>query len=204
MAQAEENYLTREIVYRAEWTKEETQRVVAYIALEEKPQVKKGYEKIKQIFNYLDDICFGKFHFVVAKILRETLFLSSLLLNSEAWYSIDKKSIEELEKVDNILLKKILELPSSTPAAFVHLELGTLPIRYVIMTRRLLFLQYILKEKGDSLIHSFLVAQMEDTKKGDWWETVQNDIMEIELNLSLSEIKMMSSRQTYLKQLYCG
>ena len=156
-------------------------------------RVKKGYEKIKQIFNYLDDICFGKFHFVVANIFRETLFLSSLLLNSEAWYSIDKKSIEELEKVDNILLKKILELPSSTPAAFVHLELGTLPIRYVIMTRRLLFLQYILKEKGDSLIHSFLVAQMEDTKKGDWWETVQNDIMEIELNLSLSEIKMMSA-----------
>ena len=155
-------------------------------------RVKKGYEKIKQIFNYLDDICFGKFHFVVAKILRETLFLSSLLLNSEAWYSIDKKSIEELEKVDNILLKKILELPSSTPAAFVHLELGTLPIRYVIMTRRLLFLQYILKEKGDSLIHSFLVAQMEDTKKGDWWETVQNDIVEIKLNVSLSEIIKMS------------
>ena len=31
-------------MYRAEWTKEETQRVVAYIALEEKPQV----EKIKE------------------------------------------------------------------------------------------------------------------------------------------------------------
>ena len=44
MSQAEENYLTREIVYRAEWTKEETQRVVAYIALEENPQV----EKIKE------------------------------------------------------------------------------------------------------------------------------------------------------------
>ena len=44
MAQAEENYLIREIVYRAEWTKEETQRVVTHIALEKKPQV----EKIKE------------------------------------------------------------------------------------------------------------------------------------------------------------
>ena len=142
--------------------------------------------------DYLEDICFGKYHFVVAKMLRESLFLSSILLNSEAWYSIDKKSIEELEKVDNILLNKVFELPSSTPAAFLHLELGTFPIRFVIMTRRILFLQYILKEQGDTLLHSFLVAQMEDTLKGDWWETVKNDLVEIKLDMSLSEIKLMS------------
>ena len=118
--------------------------------------------------------------------------MSSILLNSEAWYSIDKRSVEELEKVDNILLNKIFELPSSTPAAFIHLELGTLPIRYIIMVRRLMFLQYILKEQEDTLVHSFLIAQMEDTLKGDWWETVQNNIAELELNISLADIKMMS------------
>ena len=155
-------------------------------------RVEKGHVKIKQIMGYLDDICFGKYHFVVAKMLRESLFLSCVLLNSEAWYSIDKKSIEELEKVDNILLKKMFEIPSSTPAAFLHLELGTLPIRFVIMTRRLLFLQYILQEQGDTLLHSFLVAQMEDTLKGDWWEVVQNDLVELKLDMSLSEIKLMS------------
>ena len=72
----------------------------------------KGHEKIKQIMGYLDDICFGRFHFIVAKMLRETVFLNSILLNSEAWYSVDKQTIEELEK---------LELPTSTPAAFLHL-----------------------------------------------------------------------------------
>ena len=45
------------------------------------------------------------------------------------------KNIEELEKVENILLNKMFELPSSTPAVFLHLELGTLPIRFAIMTR---------------------------------------------------------------------
>ena len=114
---------------------------------------------------YLDDICFGRFHFKVAKMLRETVFLNSILLNSEAWYSVDKQTIEELEKLDNILLKKIFELPTSTPAAFLHLELGTIPIRFILMIRRLNFLQYILKEQEDSLIHSFLVAQIENTLK---------------------------------------
>ena len=112
---------------------------------------------------YLDDICFGRFHFKVAKMLRETVFLNSILLNSEAWYSVDKQTIEELEKLDNILLKKIFELPTSTPAAFLHLELGTIPIRFILMIRRLNFLQYILKEQEDSLIHRFLVTQIENT-----------------------------------------
>ena len=41
---------------------------------------------------------------------------------------MDKKNIQDLEKLDNILLKRILELPSSKPSAFLHLELGTIPI----------------------------------------------------------------------------
>ena len=125
-------------------------------------------------------------------MLRETVFLSSVFLNSEAWYSVDKQTIEELEKLDNILLKKIFELPSSTPASFLHLELGTIPIRFVLKIRRLNFLQYILKEQGDTLIHSFLVAQIEHTLKGDWREAVQHDIVELGLDLSLSEIQTMS------------
>ena len=152
-------------------------------------RIMKGHEKIKQIMGYLDDICFGRFHFIVAKILRETVFLNSILLNSEAWYSVDKQTIEELEKLDNILLKKIFELPTSTPAAFLHLELGTIPIRFVLMIRRLNFLQYILKEQEDSLI---LVAQIENTLKGDWWEAAHHDIVEIGLDMSLSEIQTMS------------
>ena len=41
MSQAEENYFTREMVYKAEWTKEETQKVVAYVAREKNPRVEK-------------------------------------------------------------------------------------------------------------------------------------------------------------------
>ena len=60
------------------------------------------------------------------------------------------------------------------------------------MSRRLNFLQYILKEEEHTLIHSFLVAQIENPLKGDWWELVMQDIIELNLNLSLSEIKQMS------------
>ena len=55
-----------------------------------------------------------------------------------------------------------------------------------------MFLHYILHENEDSLLYKFLLAQMESPVIGDWWLTVQNDIDEFKLNLSLHEIKSMS------------
>ena len=60
------------------------------------------------------------------------------------------------------------------------------------MVRRLSFLQYILKEEENTLIHSFLVARIEHPIKGDWWEQVQHDLAEANINLSLAEIRKMS------------
>ena len=109
-------------------------------------RVKKGYGIIKQVTSILEELCFGKFFFTVAKILRNSLFLNSILLNSEVWYDLSMKNIAELEKLDNILLRKILEAPASVPTVMLHLELGTIPIRFILKTRRIMFLQYILKE----------------------------------------------------------
>ena len=72
----------------------------------------------------LEDIYFGPFFFEVALILRSSLFINSILLNSEVWYRITKADIEELESVDNALLRRILEAPACTPALCSILSLG--------------------------------------------------------------------------------
>ena len=38
----------------------------------------------------------------------------------------------------------------------------------------------------------FLIAQIEDPKAGDWWLTVIDDLSELDLNLTLNEIRIMS------------
>ena len=50
---------------------------------------------------------YGKHYLEVALVLRESLFLSSLLLNSEAWVNISDQDIRKLEQADEILLAKI-------------------------------------------------------------------------------------------------
>ena len=51
-------------------------------------------------------------YFEVALILRESLFLSSLLLNSEAWVNYNEKDIIILEQCDEMLLTMILDCDS--------------------------------------------------------------------------------------------
>ena len=77
---------------------------------------------------------------MVAKILRESSFVNSILLNSEVWYNLTEANIISLEKIDNIVLRKILETGQSVSTAFFNLELGTVPLRFIIKTRRIIFL----------------------------------------------------------------
>jgi hypothetical protein len=60
----------------------------------------KGLGIINQIMQILDSVYFGKYYFEVALVLRSSLLLSSLLLNSEAWVNLSDKNIRGLEQTD--------------------------------------------------------------------------------------------------------
>ena len=83
----------------------------------------------------LETVYFGKYHFEVAMILRSSMLLSSLLLNSEAWVNLKEKDIRCLEQSDEILLGKVLDCEANTSNIAKYLELGVQPIRFEIMKR---------------------------------------------------------------------
>ena len=82
----------------------------------------------RKIMSSLHDIWFGKYHYEVAILLRNSLLINSLLTNSEAWHNLTESDLRSLEKVDESLLCKILETPISTPWEILYLELGVMPI----------------------------------------------------------------------------
>jgi hypothetical protein len=152
----------------------------------------KGVGVINQITQILDSIVFGKYYFEVALILRSSLLLSSLLLNSEAWVNICDKDIRSLEQTDEHLLAKILDCDSNTSNAFKYLELGIYPIRYEIMKRKILFLQYILHQDKNSMIYKVLEATQENPLKNDFVTTCERYLAHLEIKLSFEEISKMS------------
>ena len=133
----------------------------------------KGVGIVDKIMTILNDVFFGPYFFQVALTMRVSMLLSSILLNSESWYNLSDNEIQQLKTVDNMLHRRILECPRSTKTSILHLELGTLPIRYLVKSRRLLFLQYLLKQEKESLMYKFCEAQSKWPQKGDWISMVK-------------------------------
>ena len=160
----------------------------------------KGFGIVDSIISMLDTVFFGPFFFETAIILRSSFLINSILLNSEVWYGVTKAETEELEVVDQALLKRILEAPSTTPTPMLYLELGCLPIRYIIISRRIMYLHYLLTQDEDALLSRFFKAQIENPVAGDWIEQIKIDMEEIKLNLTMDAIKMLS-KEVLQKQL---
>ena len=153
---------------------------------------RRGLVAVSQINDMLNDLCLGKFHFEAGNILRNSLLLSTLLSNSEAWYNITSKEVKELESVDEALLRKIFSAHSKTPLETLYLESGNAPICFLLKARRLNFLWYILNEDEESLIRSFFGAQRENPSERDWIQTIKQDLNDLDISLSMEEISKIS------------
>ena len=127
------------------------------------------------------------------------MLLNGILTNSEAWYGLTAQDITHLEQIDEMLLRKFLDAPFSTPKCMLYLETGAKPIRYTIKMRRLMFLQYLLKEDPESMISQFFHAQDRNPLKNDWSLTARQNLEELGLNLNFDDIRKMSKLQFHAK-----
>ena len=152
-------------------------------------RVAKGKGITSKILSILEGIPFGKFYYEVAVILRDSLLVSSMLCNSEAWYNITNAELNLLETVDVQFLRSVLRAPRATPKEMLFLELGCVPLRELIKKRRILFLHYILNESQESMINKFLKTQLKTQKPKDWTTQVIKDLKELKIKLYLEELR---------------
>ena len=153
----------------------------------------------------MNDICLGKYYFQTAIRLRESYLVNGLLFNSEVWYDLKEKDIRELEGIDEALLRKILNAHSKTPLEALYLELGVLPLRFIIKARRINYLRYLANLKENELLYNFYKAQKTSPGKGDWITTVLNDIEDIGLKINVDKLRgvsKMTFKKCVKKQVY--
>lgn len=84
-----------------------------------------------------------------ALLVYERTVVPTLIYNLECWTRIDKKEIEELERIQARILKSILRMPSSTPYFGILKETGIWPIeKKVVYHRMMLYQNLITSAKG--------------------------------------------------------
>ena len=72
------------------------------------------------------------------------------------------------------------------------LELGIVPIRFVLMKKRMQFLHYILNESDESMIKRVYITLKEDSRKGDLIYQTKSGKIVLDIDLSDEEIQVVS------------
>ena len=73
-----------------------------------------------------------------------------MLTNSEAWINITQENVDELTKPDTMLQRELLSISGNPCKEFMNLEMGIIPVKFVMMGKRVKFLNTILNENTDS------------------------------------------------------
>ena len=134
----------------------------------------KGFSR--KILTVLDGIPFGKQYFEVGILLRNSLLVSSMLFNCEAWYNLTSAELALLGNIETQFLSQLLQAPKGTTKEMLILELGCKPFRDIIRERRLGFVQ----------------TQLKNRTKRDWGSMVLDDLEKLEMkDTSFEEIGNM-------------
>ena len=88
----------------------------------------------------------------------------------------------------------MLKAHSKTPIESLYLETGVVPIKYVIMSRRLSYLKNILSKNDHELIKKVYLAQKRKPVKNDWVKSVEDDLKQLKINLTDNQISAMSKK----------
>merc|ERR1712115_100314 len=124
----------------------------------------------------------------------------SILYASDMYYALKETELRQIERIEESFMRKVMNTTKGCPITNLYLELGQIPARYEIIKMRLLFLKYILEQPNQSNVRKMLSLQLEKPSSGDWANTCLRDLKNINLQLTLDEIRTMS-KKNYLRLL---
>ena len=153
---------------------------------------KKSIWIIRKIFTRLDGLHLKNYYFECGIMFLNMVLRSSILYASETYYNLTESQVRTLERIEEGYLRKLFQTSKGCPINQLYLESGHTPARFAIKKGRLLFLKTILEDKEKSTIQRFLMLQFENPSKGDWASSCMQDLKDLEINLSLKEIRDMS------------
>ena len=165
-------------------------------------RISRGYGAISNILAITNELPLAHWRVEAGLNMRQAMFLNGTMFNSEAWQGISDTEIQMIEKVDEDLLRGLLKAHSKIPLEALYLETGSIPIRFIIKSRRLSYLHTILQRDSEELVKEVYDAQKVDPVKGDFFELVTGDAKALDLNLTDNEITAMKPEtfKTIVKQ----
>ena len=89
---------------------------------------------------------------------------------------------------DTQLQRRLLSVSGNPSRVFMCLELGVIPVKFVIMAKRTNMLHYILKEESGSTMRQVYEELKIESRKGDFYSLVKKDLEDLNIPFDESMI----------------
>ena len=160
-------------------------------------RVKSGKGVINSMMALCNEMAFGRYSIKALLLLYRTVFIHTVLFDSEAWTYVTETNMKMLRIIQLKCLKRIVRTSTGTPNSFLLLEMGVLPMEAEIHVRKLRFLHHIVTLKKDDPVWKVYVQQQQYPYARNW----ANSIKEIKgmYNLPSDEEIENMSRESWKK-----
>ena len=138
-----------------------------------------GFETSAMAF----ELGFGFHLYDVAVKLLESIYINAVLTNMETWHGFHTNWIQKFETVEQQYLRKIINASHSTPIEALYLELGVVPLRYLLHKRRLSYLRVLRSRLDNEVTKQILKVQIELPVKGDFYQQTLESLDELCISL---------------------
>lgn len=143
----------------------------------------------------VSQVSLGHFYFEIALMLRDAILVSKLVASSEVWYNITKQEYKKLENIDEMFMRRMFNVQSSTPKESLFLETGKMTVEHIIKTRRVMYWWHVVNLDKTEVLHKFYIAQKLNKSKDDWVEQLEKDKVDLDLQMEDDEIKCIKKEQ---------
>ena len=155
----------------------------------------KGRAVARDIIHILNNLHLREFYFDALKLMRESMLISVLTNNLEVSLNMTASEIKILDDVDLMLLRGAMQTSSKSSRCLLLLELGLVSVEFTIKKKRLGYLYELLTTDIPSLAKQIFDQQLQNPARGDWINLVTKDLKDLNINLSFSEILMLTKQK---------
>ena len=162
--------------------------------------IKKRKEKLSHMIETIKAIASTKNMGILAMEARfklsESIILPSILYNVEVIHNLQKKEIDELEKMQAQVLKRILEVPDSTPYYGILMETGWWTMKARIEYKKMMLYHNIENSHEERIIKKILNIQKEERRESTWYSEVKKSINMYKIQIDVKAVNKSVWKKT--------
>lgn len=117
------------------------------------------------------------------------------MFNSEVWNAISEASYIKLQDIYELYFRRIINVIKTVPKESIYITFGVIPIKYIIMKRRLMYWWHLNNVNKKELIYKIYNCQKLKMQKNDWSNSVNEDVKELKPDIEEEELSNVSKEK---------